>query len=249
MASFTTDEIIQISKVPSGNLIQIVMSKKELSLQPLMEAGVHFGYSRTRRHPTVTPFLYGSKGGVDIIDLEKTAPQIEAAAAFLGELAAAGKTILFVGVKPEARPQISEIAQSLKQPYVTERWIGGILTNFTQMKKRIEKLETLKEERVSGGFDKYTKKEQSLLTRELERLNKYFAGLVGLTKMPDAMVVIDSKKEHIAIAEARKVGVPVIAIGNTDCSVRGISYPIVANDSSASSIKALLAILKDAFAK
>lgn len=221
--------------------------KKEISLVPLMEAGVHFGYSRTRRHPTVTPFLYGTKGGVDIIDLEKTAPQIETAVAFLGELAAAGKTILFVGVKPEARILTSEVAQSLKQPYVSERWIGGTLTNFPQMKKRIDKLETLKEERVSGGFDKYTKKEQSLLNREMERLNKYFAGLVGMTKMPDAVIVVDSKKEHIAIAEARKMGVPVIAIGNTDCSIRAINYPIIANDSSASSIKAILAILKDAF--
>ncbi len=223
--------------------------KKEFSLTSLMEAGVHFGYSRTRRHPTVTPFLYGSKGGVDIIDLEKTAPQIEAAAAFLAELGAAGKTALFVGVKPEARAHTAEVAQSLKQPFITERWIGGTLTNFFQMKKRIEKLEHLKEERVSGGFDKYTKKEQSLLNREMERLNKYFAGLIGMTKLPDVVVVVDSKKEHIAIAEARKMGVPVIAIGNTDCSIRGITYPIIANDSSASSIKAILGILKDAFAQ
>ncbi len=223
--------------------------KKELSLQPLMEAGVHLGYSRTRRHPTVTPYLYGSKGGVDIIDLEKTAPQLETVATFLSELGAAGKTVLFVGVKPEARGPIEEIAQSLKQPYVTERWIGGMLTNFPEIKKRITKLETLREDKVSGAFEKYTKKEQLLLTREMERLNKYFNGLTGLTKMPDAIVVIDSKKEHIAIAEARKVGVPIIALGNTDCSIRAITYPIIGNDSSASSIRAILAILKDAFSK
>lgn len=216
---------------------------------PLMEAGVHFGYSRTRRHPTVTPYLYGSKGGVDIIDLEKTAPMMEAAVNFLSELGGAGKTVLFVGVKPEARNPIMETAQSLKQPYVTERWIGGILTNFPEIKKRIGKLETLREDKASGAFEKYTKKEQLLLTREMERLNKYFDGLTGLTKMPDAVVVVDSKKEHIAIKEARKVGVPVIAIGNTDCSIRSISYPIIANDSSASSIKALLGIIKDAFSK
>ena len=226
----------------------LTLQKKELSLKPLMEAGVHFGYSRTRRHPTVTPYLYGNKGGVDIIDLEKTAPQIEAAAAFLAELGAAGKTILFVGVKPEARSAVTEVAQSLKMPFVTERWIGGILTNFPEIKKRIQKLADLKEERISGGFDKYTKKEQLLLQREMDRLSKYFSGLAGLTKMPDAVVIVDTKKEHIAIAEARKVGVPVVSIGNTDCSIRGISYPIIANDSSASSIKALLAILRDAFA-
>lgn len=223
--------------------------KKELSLQPLMEAGVHFGYSRTRRHPTVTPFLYGTKGGVDIIDLEKTAPMMESAANFLSELSAAGKTVLFVGVKPEARNIVMEVAQTLKQPYVTERWIGGMLTNFPEIKRRINKLETLREDKTTGAFDKYTKKEQLLLTREMERLNKYFNGLTGLTKMPDAVVVVDSKKEHIAVAEARKVGVPVIALGNTDCSIRAITYPIIANDSSASSIRAILAILKDAFAK
>lgn len=216
---------------------------------PLMEAGVHFGYSRTKRHPTITPYLYGSKGGIDIVDLEKTALQIEKATAFLAELGAAGKTVLFVGVKPEASTQIIEVAQSLKQPYVTERWIGGILTNFSEIKKRISKLETLREEQADGSFEKYTKKEKLMIAREMERLNKFFNGLTGLTKMPDAIVVVDSKKEHIAIAEARNMGVPIIAIGNTDCSIRNITYPIVANDSSASSIKTLLGILKDAFSK
>lgn len=223
--------------------------KKELSLSPLMEAGVHFGYSRTRRHPTITPFLYGTKGGVDIIDLEKTAPMMESAVKFISELGAAGKNVLFVGVKPEARNVVIEVAQSLKQPYVTERWIGGILTNFPEIKRRINRLETLREDKASGALEKYTKKEQLILAREMERLNKYFNGLTGLTKMPDAVVVVDSKKEHIAIKEARKMGVPIIALGNTDCSIRGISYPIIANDSSASSIRAVLGILKDAFAK
>lgn len=245
------DEIIQLSKVPFlGFLIQISNNmKKELSLQPLMEAGVHFGYSRTRRHPTVTPFLYGTKGGVDIIDLEKTAPMMEAAANFIAELGAAGKVVLFVGVKPEARNQVMEVAQSLKMPYVTERWIGGMLTNFPEIKRRINKLETLREDKTNGSFEKYTKKEQLLLTREMERLNKYFNGLTGLTKMPDAVVIVDSKKEHIAVKEARKIGIPVVAIGNTDCSIRGITHPIIANDSSASSIKAVLGILRDAFSK
>ncbi len=221
--------------------------KKELSATSLMEAGAHYGYSRTRRHPTVTPFLYGNKNGTDIIDVEKIIPQIEAAAKFIGELGAAGKTALFVGVKPEARGAVLEVASTLRQPYVTERWIGGILTNFPQIKSRIEKLEKMKEERVSGEFAKYTKKEQNLLNREMERLTKYFNGLLGMTRMPDVMVVVDSKKEHIAILEARKMNIPVIALGNTDCSIRGITYPIVVNDSTTSSISTILGILKDAF--
>lgn len=212
-----------------------------------MAAGVHYGYSRTRRHPTVTPFLYGNKNGTDIIDIEKTIPQIETAAKFLGEIGAAGKTALWVGVKPEARNALAEIASALRQPFVTERWIGGILTNFPQIKQRIEKLEKMKEERVSGEYAKYTKKEQLMLNREMERLTKYFSGLTGLTKMPDVMIVVDPKKEHIAVAEARKMHIPVIAIGNTDCSIRAIDYPIVANDGSVSSISTILGILKDAF--
>jgi small subunit ribosomal protein S2 len=209
-----------------------------------MEAGVHYGYSRTRRHPTNSPLIYGTKDGIDIINLEKTIPQIEHAGTFLSGLGASGKTVLFVGVKPESRNAIHEIAGSLHQPYVTERWIGGILTNFSEIKRRIQKLEDMTAKKTSGEWDKFTKKEQLLMTRELD---KYFSGLVGVSKLPDALVVIDSKKEHIAIAEARKSNIPVIAIGNTDCSIRGIEYPITANDSSASSIAAILGILKGAF--
>lgn len=227
------------------NLSQIVM--KTIDPKDLMEAGVHYGYSRTRRHPTNTPLIYGTKDGVDIINLEKTIPQIENAGKFLATLGAAGKTVLFVGVKPESRNAIQETAGLLHQPYVTERWIGGILTNFSEIKRRIQKLEDMKEKRASGEYEKFTKKEQLLLNRELDRLNKYFSGLIGVSKLPDALVVVDSKKEHIAIAEARKSNIPIIAIGNTDCSVRGIDYPITANDSSASSLAAILGILKDGF--
>lgn len=220
---------------------------KTITSESLMEAGVHYGYSRTRRHPTVSPNLYGTKDGTDIIDIDKTMNQLETATKFLAELGAAGKNVLFVGVKPEARASVIETAAAIRQPYVTERWIGGILTNFPQIKQRIDKLEKMKEERVSGEYAKYTKKEQLLLNREMERLNKYFSGLLGMSKMPEAMVVIDSKKEHIAVLEARKMNIPVIAIGNTDCSIRAIEYPIIANDSATSSIKALLAILQSAF--
>jgi small subunit ribosomal protein S2 len=243
------DEIIQLLRLVrrkrNTSLLQIVM--KNIDSKDLMEAGVHYGYSRTRRHPTVTKHIYGTKDKVDIIDLEKTIPQIESAAAFLAGLAATGKTVLFVGVKPESRNAILEIAGSLHQPSVTERWIGGILTNFSEIKRRIGKLEDMREKTASGELAKYTKKEQLLMNREMERLNKYFSGLVGVTKLPDALVIIDSKKEHIAVAEARKSNIPIVAIGNTDCSIRGIDFPIIANDSSVSSIAAILAILKGAF--
>lgn len=221
--------------------------KKEINAESLMEAGVHYGYSRTRRHPTVSAYLYGTQNGIDLINIDDTISQLESAAKFLETLGSAGKTALFVGVKPEARAAVIETASSLKQPYVTERWIGGILTNFNEIKVRIEKLEKMKEERVNGEYSKYTKKEQLMLNREMERLDKFFGGLLGLKKMPDVLVVVDSKKEHIAIAEAHKMNIPVISLGNTDCSIRGITYPIIANDSSKSSISKILGILKDAF--
>lgn len=214
-----------------------------------MEAGVQYGYSRTRRHPTVSNFIYGNKKGSDIIDIEKIVPQIEEAAKFMTTLGQAGKTALFVGVKPEARGAVTEVATSIKQPYVIERWIGGTLTNFVEIKRRIQKLEDMKEKIANGEFSKYTKKEQLLLTREMERLNRYFSGLIGMNKMPDVMVVVDAKKEHIAVAEARRMNIPVISISNTDASIRAIDYPIVANDGSVSSIKVILDILKDAFIK
>lgn len=218
--------------------------KKENLVEALFGAGSHFGYSRTRRHPTVTPYLYGNKGGVDIIDATQTASQIETAKAFLEGLFASGKKVLFVGVKPEAREASIEVAQSLRMPYVTERWIGGTLTNFIETKKRISKLEELKEKKANGELDKFTKKEQILINREMTRLSKYFSGLVGMTKLPDALIIVDSKKEHNAVKEARKLGIPMIAIGNSDCSVSGIEYPIVANDGTVSSIRVILEALK-----
>ncbi len=220
---------------------------KTINAKDLMEAGVHYGYSRTRRHPTVSKFIYGTKDKVDIIDIEKTIPQIEAAANFLKGLAASGKTVLFVGVKPESRGSVQDTATGLNQPFVTERWIGGMLTNFTEIKRRISKLEDMREKTTNGELAKFTKKEQLLMAREMERLNKYFSGMVGVAKLPDALVIVDPKKEHIAVAEARKSNIPMITIGSTDCSIRAIEYPIIANDGSASSITAILAILKDAF--
>lgn len=212
-----------------------------------MEAGVHYGYSRTRRHPSISGFVYGTKNGSDIIDLEKTVPQIQRAAEFLESLRANGKQILIVGVKPEAQKLVEDMATALGQPFVTERWIGGMLTNFSEIKRRIQKLEDMRQQKIDGSFEKYTKKEQILLTREMTRLNKYFAGMVGMTKMPDAILVVDQKKEHIAVTEAHKLGIPVITIGSTDASIRAIAYPIIANDSATTSIAAVLAILTDAF--
>lgn len=219
----------------------------KLDITTLFEAGAHYGYSKTRRHPTVAPYLLGNKNGIDIIDVEKVKPLFEHAAKALAELGKAGKTVLFVGTKAEARAAVESVAMALRQPFVTERWVGGTLTNFAEIKRRIQKLEEMKEKRASGEYDKYTKKEKILLNRELDRLNKYFSGMVGMAKLPDAIVVVDSKKEHIAVTEAKKTGITVIGIGNTDCSIKSVHYPLIANDGSRGSIEFVLGILKDAY--
>ncbi|MCU0660529.1 MAG: 30S ribosomal protein S2 [Candidatus Pacebacteria bacterium] len=202
----------------------------------MFKAGAHFGYSKTRRHPSVAPLIFTTKNRTDIIDLEKTDTQLAEVLAFVADLAKTGKKILFVGVKPEAKKAIEAGATSLDMPYVIERWIGGTLTNFSEIKKRISKLTDLQAKRANGELGVYTKKEKLMIEREIERLHKLFSGVVNVVKTPEALFVVDAKKEHIAVTEAKKAGVPVIALANSDTNIRDIDYPIVANDAAASSI-------------
>jgi small subunit ribosomal protein S2 len=215
-----------------------------MSDQPLVDslfqAGAHFGYSKTRRHPSASKFVFTTKNKVDIIDIEKTALQVEAAETFLRELAAKGKKILFVGTKPEARDTVKGAAERLDQPYIVERWVGGVLTNWPEIKKRIARLIDLRTKKEAGELAKYTKKEQLLLDEEIAKMHKLFSGLTGLTQKPDALFVIDPKREHIAVSEAQKIGIPVIALANTDTNLAGLTYPIVGNDGSVSSISLVM---------
>ena len=216
-------------------------------IEEMFKAGVSYGYSKSRRHPSVSPYVFATKNGVDIINIEKTYELLEKSLGFISQLAASGKTILFVGTKPEARQQITEVALALNMPYVSERWVGGTLTNFPEIKKRIAKLLELREKKNNGDFDKYTKKEQLLINKEMEVMTKNFQGVTGITKTPDALLVIDPKKEHIAVTEAKKMNLPVISIANTDCNIKSIEYPIVANDASVSSIEFFLSKIKEAY--
>lgn len=206
-------------------------------IEEMFTAGAHFGYSKSRRHPSTTKYIFGNKNKVDIIDLEKTNALLSDALAFIKTLAPTGKQVLFVGVKPEAKQTVVKIADGLAMPYVSERWVGGILTNFPEVKKRIARLVELREQKEKGELDKYTKKERLLIDEEIKRMEKFFAGLVSLKKMPDAMIVIDPRREHIAIAEARMLRIPVVALASTDCDIRGIEYPIIGNDGSVSSVQ------------
>src|SRR3989344_4296233 len=203
----------------------------------MFNAGAHYGYSRTRRHPSVSTYIFATRNKGDIINLETTGVVLAETEEFVKSLGSRNKTILFVGTKPEAKEIIKSVAESLNMPYVTNRWIGGTLSNFTEIKKRIVELENYRKDSIEGGLEKYTKKERVVMAKKMEKLSKYYSGLVMLKKAPDALFVIDSRAEHIAATEARKSGVSVIALTNSDSNIKNIEYPLVGNDASIPSIQ------------
>lgn len=209
-------------------------------IDKLFKAGAHFGYAPSRRHPSVAPYIFGEKGGTEIFDLEKTASCLESAKAFIVSLAEARKTILFVGGKAEARAALARTAERLNQPYVASRFIGGTLTNFSEIRRRLNRLQELSDMREKGELGKFTKRERLLIDREITELESTFGGLRGMQKIPDALFVVDPKSEALAVAEARKLGLPIIALLNSDCDKKGIEYPIPANDASIASIVLIL---------
>lgn len=219
--------------------------KKEI--QELADAGVHFGYTKTRRHPSAKPFIFDTKNKIDIIDIEQTEELLKKASEFLASLGKENKVVLFVGTKAEAREATRTGADSLKMPYVTNRWIGGTLTNFTEIKRRVDILVDLKDKQEKGLLDKYTKKERSDFSRQINKMEGYFGGLVGMTKKPDAIFIIDVKKEINAFKEALQLKIPVISISNTDCDISEVQFPIVANDASVTSLKFLTNKLVEAY--
>lgn len=216
-------------------------------IERLFSVGAHLGYSPSRRHPTTSKFIFGTKGGVELIDLEQTAACLEKALEFVKSQARERKNILFVSGKAEARSTVERVAKRLGQPYVSGRWIGGALTNFSEIHKRLARLEEIATMRETGEIAKFTKLERLLIDREYTDLETMFGGLRGLTKIPHALLVIDPKAEHTAVAEAVKLGLPVIALLNTDCNTAGITYPIPGNDASRHSIELILEEMAKAY--
>ncbi|HEU0080992.1 MAG TPA: 30S ribosomal protein S2 [Candidatus Paceibacterota bacterium] len=208
---------------------------KDSMVQAMFKAGAHFGLAKARRHPSTKPYVFGVKNEIEILDLEKTHEALEKARAFVASVAAAGKQALFVGGKSESIPAVRAAALQAGQPMVAGRWIGGTLTNFTQIRKRVEKFENRQKEKEKGELGKYTKKERLLIDREIAKLETMFGGIVSMKDKPGVVIVVDPKKEHIVVEEARQTGVPVVAIASTDCDLSLVDYPIPANDSSASS--------------
>lgn len=218
-------------------------------IEQMFKAGAHYGYSKSRRHPSVSSFIYATKNRADIIDLEKTNALLEKATEFVASLGSKNRTILFVGTKPEAKEAVRTVALSLGMPFVVERWIGGTFSNFVEIKKRINELETYYKENAEGELEKYTKKERVMMAKKMEKLAKYYSGLIGMKKAPDAVFVVDARAEHIAATEARKGGIPVISLLNSDSNIKGIDYPIVANDSGIPSIKLFTTFIASAYKK
>ncbi len=216
-------------------------------METMFTAGAHFGLGRSRRHPSAKPYIFGTKNSTDIFDLEKTGAMLEAAKAYVADLAKNGKTILFVGGKKEASAAVKAGAQSVDLPYVEGRWIGGTITNFSQIRKRIERYEKLVSDKEKGELAKYTKRERMLFDKEIADLEKMFLGIVPLKKAPDALFVIDPRRESIAIAEAAHGKIPVVALAGSDCDMRAIAYPIAGNDSSKGSIQFFVGEIVDAY--
>lgn len=214
--------------------------QKTIATDPMIEAmfhaGAHFAFSKSRRHPSTKPYIYGAKNRVEIFNLEKTKGTLESALQFISKLGEAKKTVLFVGGKPEARAALKIAAESLQMPYVASRWIGGTLTNFTEIKKRIDTFLDLVSKRDKGELSKYTKKERLMIDRKIANLESMFLGIVTLKEQPAALIVIDPRHESIAVEEAKKRKIPIVALLGSDCNLKDVTYPIVGNDASRSSI-------------
>jgi small subunit ribosomal protein S2 len=218
----------------------------QVTMKALLEAGVHFGHQTRRWHPKMKPFVFTQRNGIHIIDLQKTMTRLETAAQFALEVAASGKKVLFVGTKKQAQDTIAADATRAGQPYVNQRWLGGTLTNFVTIQSRIDHLVRLEDRKARGEFSLLLKKEAGLLEDRILKLNRYLGGIKTMTEMPGAMYVIDAAREKIAIAEGRKMGIPIIAIADTDCNVDLIDYPIPGNDDAIRAIRLMTGRIADA---
>ncbi len=209
-------------------------------VEGLFSAGAHFGFIKSRRHPSTKPFIFGVKNNIEIFDLEKTKDSLNEALSFVSELGSKSANILFISGKSEAKAAVTSVAESINMPYVAGRFIGGTLSNFPEIKKRVDKLESWVSQKEKGELVKYTKKERLLIDREIEKLRNFFFGLSVMKRLPDAVFIVDSKKEHIALKEAKTMGIPVIALCGTDNNLNDVDFPIPGNDSSKTSIEFFL---------
>lgn len=225
-------------------------AKDTTELKRLFDTGAHFAQVKSRRHPSMKPFLVGTKGRQEIIDLVKTVEQLEAAKSVMATLAKEGRTVLFVGGKIEIAALVKKAAQDINAPYVATRWLGGTISNWGEIKKRIDRLAELRDKTAAGTLAKqHTKLELVKIEREKKRLLERLDGITELAKRPDAILVVDPKHEKHAVKEANDAGIPVLALMSSDCNLREATYPIVTNDTSRETVRLILTELAAAFKK
>ena len=217
-----------------------------ISMRELLEAGVHFGHQTNRWNPKMKPYIFGARNGIYIIDLQKTVPLFRKACQFLIDVVARGEKVLFVGTKKQAQEIIAQEALRSEQYFVNSRWLGGTLTNFKTIKASIERLRAIEKMALDGTFEQLVKKEVLNRTREREKLERNLGGIKDMTKLPGAIFVMDTKKEHIAVAEARKLGIPVVAVVDSNCDPDEIDYVIPGNDDAIRAIRVFIATAADA---
>jgi small subunit ribosomal protein S2 len=216
-----------------------------VTMRELLESGVHFGHQTRRWNPKMKSYVFGARNGIYIIDLQKTVDQTRAACAFATQVAAEGKKVLFVGTKKQAKEVIEEEAKRAGMYFVTNRWLGGMLTNYQTVKASIDRLKKLEALKISPEWDETPKKEQSRLDRELDNLRKSLGGIQDMKKLPGAIFVVDTEKEHIAVKEAKKLGIPTIAVVDTNCDPSNITYVIPGNDDAIRSIRLFARLIAD----
>ena len=217
-----------------------------VTMKQLLDAGVHFGHQTRRWNPKMKRFIWGERNGIYIIDLEQTLGRIETAYTYVRDLVADGGTILFVGTKKQAQEPVQRYADRCGMPYINERWLGGMLTNFQTMSKRVAKMKDYQRMRDTGEFEAMPKKEALLISRELEKLERNLGGIRNMERLPDAVFVLDTKKEDIAVTEANKLGMPVVAVVDTNCDPDIITYVIPGNDDAIRSANLMARVISDA---
>ena len=217
-----------------------------VSMKQLLEAGVHFGHQTRRWNPKMAPYIFTERNGIYIIDLQKTVKKMESAYNFVRDLAADGKNVLFVGTKKQAQESIREEAARAGAYYVNARWLGGMLTNFSTIRKRVQRLAQLRKMEEDGTFELLPKKEVAKLQLEIEKLEKYLGGIKEMRDFPGALFIVDPRKERIAVAEARKLGIPIVAIVDTNCDPDEIDYVIPGNDDAIRAVKLIAGAMADA---
>ncbi|RME14343.1 MAG: 30S ribosomal protein S2 [Bdellovibrio sp.] len=218
-----------------------------VTMKEMLDAGVHFGHQTQRWNPKMKPFVYTSRSGIHIIDLQKSVGFAKKAAEFVKSVAAKGGRMIFVGTKKQAVEPVTEAAQRCGQFYVTKRWLGGMLTNFTTIKESIHRLKKIRQMKEKGDLDYFSKKERARIEKEAQRLSDYLEGILDMKEMPACLFVVDINKEHIAVAEARKLGIPVVAIVDTNTDPELVDYPIPGNDDAIRSIKLFANMVADSY--